>query len=131
MLADGFAVPYPLTTEQQVEIERLRNEPGHLYMRDQPEPFGTGGLPDEVVNKRVIATVWMSSAGQRHGRWGVGVWMDDQQADDSKPFTIGNEGWKGIDGHGLTADEATYIASTLYAAARRMARAADVLKAKP
>jgi hypothetical protein len=96
-----------------------------VSMREHPAPFGTADLPDEVVNQRVMATVYMSQDNDRHARWGVGVWVDRGGPDD-KPFTIGPEGWRGMDGEGLTRDEARYVASCLYSGALRLARAADV-----
>lgn len=93
-------------------------------MRALPEPWGTADLPDTVVNQRVVANVWVSSRLDRTGRWGVGVWMDAEQADDAKAFTIGQEGYRGMDGVGLTPSEARYVASCLYQAARRLMGAA-------
>ena len=93
----------------------------HVEMRNGPIP--TADLPDSVVNQRVVATVWMSSRPDRKARWGVGVWMDGAQADDARAFTIGNEGWRGMDGVGLTASEARYVAACLTAAADRVLNA--------
>ncbi len=95
-------------------------------MREQPEPWGTADLPDVVVNQRVVVTVWVSSRPDRTARWGVGVWMDREQADDATAFTIGQDGWRGMDGVGLTPSEARYVASCLYQAARRLMGAAGV-----
>lgn len=93
-------------------------------MRALPEPWGTADLPDAVVNQRVVATVSVSSRPDRMARWGVAVWMDATQADDDKVFTIGPEGFRGMDGVGLTPSEARYVASCLYQAARRLMGAA-------
>lgn len=106
-------------------IEPRATTPGQntTTMRALPDPFGTADLPDSVVNQRAVMTVWMSSRPDRTARWGVGVWMDGEQADDAKPFTIGPDGWRGMDGKGLTASEARYIAACLIAAAERVQNA--------
>ena len=93
-------------------------------MREAPEPFGTADLPDSVVNQRVTATVWVSSRPDRTARWGVGVWLDKEQADDDKAFTMSGAAWRGMDGVGLTPSEARYVASCLYQAAMRLLTAA-------
>ena len=87
------------------------------------EAQGTGVLPDAVVNQRVVATVWISSRLDRTAKWGVGVWMDQEQADDQRPFTISATGWRGMDGVGLTPAEATYVAGCLRQAAERLLNA--------
>lgn len=95
-----------------------------VFMKDHPAPFGTAGLPDDVVNQRVMATVYMSQDGNRSSRWGVGVWMDRGGPDD-KPFQIDTSGWRGMDGEGLTPEEATYVAGCLYSAALRIAKSGE------
>jgi hypothetical protein len=95
-------------------------------MRDLPPPWGTGDLPGPVVNQRVMVTTWVSSRPDRTARWGVGVWMDAEQADDADAFTIGPDGFRGMDGVGLTPSEARYVASCLYQAARRLMGAAGI-----
>ena len=85
------------------------------------EGLSTEGLPDAVVNQRLMATVYVTATGQREGSINVAVYMDDVH-EGTVPFEAG---WRGWDGEGLSDDEKRYVSAALLASATRLAEGLD------
>lgn len=94
--------------------------------------FATAGLPDEVVNQRVLAALYLTAEGERQGRLGLAVWMDgNRSASIDEMHAMPDTSWRGWDGEGLSADERRYLASALYVMAYRVATAGEIAFDEP
>ena len=70
----------------------------------------TTDLPDEVVNQRLLVSIYLTADGTRRGSFAIGAWLDRNQSPEL-PFTPDDGSFRPVDS--LSPDDRRYVAAAV------------------